>query len=403
MIGSAPVGIASISPPKAAPLHWLRAGFFSAVGVALLGLGLLIIWHVGTAILAIITPFVVAMVLALLLDPLVDKLERRGLSRALGVGVIFGSFLLILIAAGILIVPSLVSQASQLSHDGPAYVKQGQTFINTFLEQHRKIGTIELPKNFQALSTQFSERASQLVQGSAGQVAGLLLGSFHTIIDGFVALIATFYLLMDIDRLKARLFYLAPERARGTLGQYATDVGAVFSNYLRGLLIVCALYGATTIVIFYGLGFVHPEMRRYALLLGVAAGLLFAVPYVGTITTALVAGVVAFVAGGPGFGALTVGLIVILNQVFDHIVTPRVIGGGVGLHPVLTVFALVLGGELFGLPGLLLSVPMAASIQVILFRLFPKLSSPTPEPFLRAQGIRTKAEKHALKEAEEFV
>ncbi|RYX84929.1 AI-2E family transporter [bacterium] len=381
------------------PRDWIRGGFFAAVGVALLGVGILIAWKLGTAILAIVTPFVIALILALLLDPLVDRLQRRGLSRAIGVTLIFGSLLLLLIGIGIIVIPALIAQASQLSHDGPSYVEKGQAFANEFLASHRTIGTIQLPENVQELFSQFSARASQFVQGSAGRVAGLLLVSFTMIIETFVTLIATFYLLMDIDRLRARLYYFAPERARGPIAQYAGDIGAVFSNYLRGLMIVCALYGASTIIIFYSLGFVHAEMRRYALLLGVAAGLLFAVPYVGTIATAVVAGVVALVAGGPQFGAVAVVIIIILNQVYDHIITPRVIGGGVGLHPVITVFALVLGGELFGLAGLLLSVPLAASLQVILFRLFPKLNSPTPESFLQEHGASTPPTKPALEEA----
>ena len=80
-------------------------------------------------------------------------------------------------------------------------------------------------------------------------------------------------------------------------------------------------------------------------------------------------------------------LALVINQVFDNIVTPRVVGGGVGLNPVVAIFALILGARLFGIWGMLLSVPVAASIQVVLFRLFPKLTTPTPASFLRAQGV----------------
>ncbi len=343
--------------------------------------------RLGTAVLAVVTPFALAGVLALLLDPLVDRLELRGLSRMMGVALIFGTFLFLLVALILLVLPSLITQLTQLSHDGPAYVEKGRAFADNFLSHHRKIGSIELPQNVGALSSKFSEKASQFVQNSSGRIAGILLGSVSLIVEGFVVLIATFYLLLDVDRLRARLYYLAPERARGPIAEYSGDVAAVFSSYLRGLMIVCALYGVTTMAIFYAMGFVHEGMRNYALLLGVAAGVLFAVPYVGTISTALVAGLVALVAGGPTFGAVAVGIIIVLNQVFDNVISPRIVGGGVGLHPVLTIFALVLGGELFGLPGLLLSVPVAASLQVILFRLFPKLNSPTPESFLREHGV----------------
>ena len=120
--------------PVIAPLDWLRAGFFAALGVALLALLLLVAWRLSIAVHDIITPFVVAFVVALLLNPLVGRLQRRGLSRAMAVGLIFGSLLLLLVGASILIVPALIAQASQLSKEGPRYVQTGQAFINTFLE-----------------------------------------------------------------------------------------------------------------------------------------------------------------------------------------------------------------------------------------------------------------------------
>jgi predicted PurR-regulated permease PerM len=371
----------------AAAREWLRAGFFAALGVALLALAALVTWRLTRATLAVISPFVFAMVLALLLDPLADRLERRGLGRAAAVGVVFGGFVLLFAGLIALAVPPMIAQASQLAENGPQYVERFRSTVDEWLAGHRRVGSYPLPENFDALVAELSQRASLVVRNSAGRVTAVLIGSVGTLLQTVVTLIVTFYLLLDIDRLRARLFYLLPERTRGPAGQMASDIGEVFSDYLRGLLIVCALYGAVTIVLLYGLGFVQPEMRQYALLVGALAGLLYAVPYVGALVTALITFLVGFAAGGAAFGGIAAGSVVVLNQVFDNVVTPRVVGGGVGLHPVAAVFALVLGGELFGLWGLLLSVPLAASVQVILFRLFPKLTTPTPRAFLRAQGI----------------
>jgi predicted PurR-regulated permease PerM len=389
-------------PRRDAPYLWLRAGFFYALGAALLGLLALVVWRLAAATLAVASPFVIAVVLALLLDPMAERLERRGMNRTVAAALIFGAFLLIFIALGIFIVPALIAQASQLAQDGPQYVERVRGAVNDFLTVHRRVGGYALPENFDALFSQFSDKAAATVRGSAGQVAGFLLGSISTALQVVVALIVTFYLLLDIGRLRARLFYLLPERARGPAGQIAGDIGGVFSDYLRGLSIVCALYGAIAMVLFFGLGFVHPQMRHYALLVGALAGALYAVPYIGALATALVAFLVAFAAGGATFGGVAVGLMLLLNQIFDNVVTPRVVGGGVGLHPVVAVFALVLGGELFSLWGLLLSVPVAASVQVVLFRVFPKLSTPTPPAFLRVQGIRPQdAESATILEGED--
>lgn len=361
-----------------------------------------VVWRLSAATLAVITPFVIATVLALLLDPVTDRLERRGLSRGVAVALVFGTFVLLFVGAGALIVPKLIEQAGLLADNGPQYVDRFRGYVDDFLAGHRRVGGYTLPENFNALFAQLSGRASALVRDSAGIVTGALVGSITTLLQTVVTLIVTFYLLLDIDRLRARLFYLVPERARGLMGQLAQDIGGVFSDYLRGLLIVCTLYGATTVVLLYGLALIRPALASYALLVGALAGVLYAVPYVGALATALITFLVAFAAGGAGFGGIAVGSVVLLNQVFDNVITPRVVGGGVGLHPVAAVFALVLGGELFGLWGLLLSVPIAGSVQVILFRLFPKLTTPTPRPFLRAQGIRSdEAESAKILQGEE--
>ena len=250
-----------------------------------------------------------------------------------------------------------------------------------------------MPKNVDAVTARLTGSGNNALQNSTERVTGFLLGSVTTLLDIVITLIITFYLLLDIDRLRARLFYLAPTRARAPMSQYGRDIGGVFTEYLRGLLIVCALYGVSTMLLFFGMAVPHHELTGYALLMGVVGGLLYTVPYVGPIVTAVVTFLIAASAGGMGFGGLAVFLTLVLNQIFDNIVTPRVVGGGVGLHPVASLFALTLGGTLFGIWGLLLSVPVAASIQVILFRLFPRLTTPTPPAFLRAQGVPMDEEK----------
>ena len=181
------------------------------------------------------------------------------------------------------------------------------------------------------------------------------------------------------------------------------DVMGVFSDYLRGLVIVCALYGAATIGLLYLLSVWHHPLAHYALLVGAAAGILYAIPYLGSTATALVTFLVAFAAAtadhasGLAFGGIAVLATLALNQVFDGVVTPRVVGGGVGLHPILAIFALVIGGELFGIWGMLLSVPLAGSIQAILFRLYPKLTHADPAALPAARRAWRSDEKESAK------
>ena len=147
---------------------------------------------------------------------------------------------------------------------------------------------MKLPANFDQLTQQLSEQASAVVQNASGHVVSFLVGSANVVIQLVLTLIIAFYFLVDIDRLRARLFYLAPGKWRGMMGHIGSDVGGVFSDYLRGLLIVCALYGAATIGLLYLLSIWHHPLANYALLVGAAAGVLYAVPYLGAFSIALV-------------------------------------------------------------------------------------------------------------------
>jgi predicted PurR-regulated permease PerM len=380
------------SPPYATAREWFRSGFFAALGVAVLALLALLLWQFAAGVLAVAAPFVFGLLLALLLDPLADRLERRGMPRLAAVGIVFLGFLLLLVGFFVVIIPALVNEAGQLHDSGTGTIKSLKDTVNQWLNSHKDfhVGDFRIPKKYNSdkISEQLSTQAMTYMENSMGGIQGLLTNTATTIISTIITLIVGFFLLKDIDKLRARLFYLLPERARNPMEQVGRDIGGVFYDYLRGLLIVCTLYGVTTIAMLYGLSFTqgHSALAGYALLVGTLAGVLYAVPYLGAIVTALITFVVAFAAGGFGFGVWAIGLLLLINQVFDNIITPRVVGGGVGLHPVLAIFALIVGADLFHIWGMLLSVPIAASIQVILFRVFPRLAKPTPVNFLRAHN-----------------
>lgn len=381
-----------------APRRYVQAGFYFALGVVLLALLALFTRRFAEATLAVLTPFALGLVLALLLDPLADRLMRlrigrRQVSRTAAAGLVFLVFVLLIVGVAWLTVPALIAQAAALAQNGPTFIDGLRVRINDFLLAHPKIGPVKLPHNFAQITDEASGQVSGVLQKAGGGVMTFLIGSATVVVQTVLALIIGFYLLVDIDRFRARLLFLAPEKWRGMIAQVSGDVGGVFSDYLRGLLIVCALYGVSTIGLLYGLSVFHHSLAQYALLVGAAAGVLYAVPYLGSFTTALVTFIVAFAAAtgdgqsGLAFGGIAVAATLAVNQIFDNIVTPHVVGGGVGLHPVLALFALVIGGELFGITGMLLSVPIAGSIQAILFRVFPRLTKPTPAPFLAAQGV----------------
>jgi predicted PurR-regulated permease PerM len=188
--------------------------------------------------------------------------------------------------------------------------------------------------------------------------------------------IIAFYFLMDIDRMRRKATLLIPESIRPRAMDVLSRVGVVFSGYVRGLLIVCLMYGIVTTIV---LSLLH---LKYGIILGLLAGVLYAVPYLGAMVTMLLVFLVGLATYPHGVSQAiwpTLAMIVLNQLIFDPVITPKIIGKSVGLHPVLSLFALLAGGQLFGLVGMILAVPVAASIQEVVFEFCPQLKA-DPKP-----------------------
>lgn len=270
----------------------------------------------------------------------------------------------------------------------PANVQSGfdrlRIQADTWLTEHRKIGPVTLPANLATLQAQYSDQVSVWVQGFVRNIASTIIGSISILITIVLIPLVTLYVLSDMERLRGRLLFFLPERARVEFVRVSSDVGEVFGNYLRGMATVSAAYGVTNFAVFLILGLLFQQgLAGYAILLGFIAGVLYPVPYIGPSATTLIAGTIAMATGHQLWQVgVIIGVALGINQLFDNIIVPRLVGKSVGLHPLLTLFALLLGGNLFGLWGMLFSVPAAASIQLIMFRLFPRLGAPTPIAYL---------------------
>jgi predicted PurR-regulated permease PerM len=356
-------------------------------GVLLAALAFAVL-QVGGWIVAIVGPFVAALVLALLLDPIVDRLQQRGLPRAGAVAVTFLGVIVAVLTVSALLVPFLVDRIGNLYENGPAYVRQAGERINAYLAQNKHIGPIQLPRSVDEIAGKYAASAEKWVQQGAGRLTTLLMNSVSQMLNTFVTLLIAFYLLMDLDRLRARLMYLLRPAWREPVAHGVEDIRHIFAGFLAKLILLCALYGSCMALLYLILSLFQAGMLGYAVLMGVAGLLLYAVPYVGASSMALGSFGIGWAASGsPLFGLIACVASLALNGIFDNVVYPRLVGGGVGLHPVVAVFALILGGSVFGLPGMILAVPTAASIQTLLYHMFPHLTAPTPREFLLRWGV----------------
>ncbi len=310
---------------------------------------------------AILLPFVVGAVLAYLLDPLANRLTKRGLSRLFAALIILGGFIIVLVALLIVIVPLLVNQLSAFVAHIPAYARQLQSFLNDPSHQwlQRVIGGASgggdwsaadlVNKSVAYLSTVLP---ALLTKGKA------LLSIFSLIV---ITPVVAFYLLCDWNRAINAFDQLIPLRQKETVHGLVREINTAISGYLHGQLLVCVILGA-----YYAAALTLAGLS-FGLLIGVVSGLLTFIPYVGSLTALVISLGIALAQFFPDWShiVMIVGLVLIGQFLEGNVLSPKLVGESVGLHPVWLIFALLAAGYLFGFVGLLLAVPMAAAAGVL--------------------------------------
>jgi predicted PurR-regulated permease PerM len=323
-------------------LRWWGAGF--AVFIVLL-------WLLAGAML----PFVLGAALAYLTDPLADRLERAGLSRILATVVITAGSIGAAVLALILIIPTLIEQVQNAIASAPSYVEWLRGVVSTYMPS--------LSDQDSALRGAMENLRARADDWSVSVLKGLWSGGL-AVID-FIALVVitpvvAFYLLYDWDRMIAGIDDSLPRQHRATIHRLMGELDRVLAGFVRGQLMVCVILGAFYAVALSLIGL------QFGLLIGAFAGLISFIPFVGSILGGLVSIGVAVVQfwDQPGMIAAVAVVFVAGQAVEGNFLTPKLVGGKIGLHPVWLMFALSAFGSLFGFVGLLVAVPAAAGIGV---------------------------------------
>ncbi|MDS4069628.1 MAG: AI-2E family transporter [Candidatus Competibacter sp.] len=310
----------------------------------------------------VLTPFLVAALLAYLGDPLIDRLEARKISRSWAVTLVFGALILGLMLLLLLLIPLSAHQFRGLMQRLPAYIDWFQTSILPWLRD--TLGVNPEMFNLSHLRTQLLSYSQEI-----GDLAGGLLESFRASSAAIFVWLAnlvlipvvTFYLLRDWDLLVAKVRDLLPRRIEPTASKLARESDEVIGAFLRGQFIVM---GALGVIYSVGLAIIGLDS---SLLIGLLAGLVSFVPYLGLITGILVASIAALLQFHSLLSIIPVLIVFGAGQLIsDFLLTPALVGDRIGLHPVAVLFAVLAGGHLFGFFGILLALPVAAVIVVLL-------------------------------------
>jgi predicted PurR-regulated permease PerM len=345
----------AIPRPPAAPRVATRAQrialFAGVAGALLLGL-----WLFSP----ILTPFVLAAVIAYFLDPVAGRLNRIGVPRGLAALLLVLGMVAMALLALLLLYPLLISQVTVLLQRLPSYVLGvGQAMRDALVALSERVPDV------------FDQRLQDLAVGQAGAIISWIGTSLARLVGGGVALfnvftlvtvtpVVAFYLLRDWPRMLLRMDAWLPRRSAATLRQLARDTDRLLSAWLRGQLLCCALLAVYYAAALSAIGL------ELGLTVGLVSGILSFIPYIGSITGMITALGLALAQFGTWNGVLVVLAIFVTGQVIEgYIIYPRLLGDRVELHAVWVIFALFAGGVAFGFLGVLLAVPIAAVAGVI--------------------------------------
>lgn len=321
----------------------------------------------------LLAPFVLALMLAYVLDPVVEALERW-MPRPAGIA----SLALPLLGVGALfvfvLVPAVGRQASELAADVPAYLATVEEWVSELRARLialdiRGLDDRTLPDlreiDAQAVAEYLRERQAEVADRGVDAVLGIGRGIGAAVsAAGYLVMLPllTYYLLRDWNRLAERAGELVPRHRRRVVLDLAAEYDRLLHQYLRGQVLLAICVGTMIGVGFWIVGF------PYALLLGLVAGVLNVVPYLGVVVSVAVALVIALFSGAPLVALLKVAGVYGVEQVVESVLAPKIVGESVGLHPVWVLLAIALFGFFFGFVGLLIAVPVAVLARLAVER-----------------------------------
>jgi predicted PurR-regulated permease PerM len=338
-------------------------------------------WLIAAAVVAlfvyvfsdILLPFVAGLALAYFLDPVADRLQRLGLSRLMATILILLVFVVVLLLALVLLIPVLASQLADFISKLPGYMTQLQSSITSFDPQW-------IEDRFGVDANSLRDGLNSLVNSGVGFIStvfqslwssGLALVSVASLF--VVTPVVAFYMLLDWDRMVSKVDSWIPRQHVETVRQLANEINHSTAGFVRGQGTLCLILG-----VMYAVGLTLTGLN-FAILIGLFAGVISFIPYVGSLVGLVVSIGVALVQFWPDWimVAAVAGVFFVGQFIEGNILQPKLVGKSVGVHPVWLMFALFAAGALFGFVGLLLAVPIAAAIGVLVrFAIGRYLESP---------------------------
>ncbi len=367
-------------PPVHRPLKMksnLDSIILRYVGYALLFLGSAYFLYLARGALPV---FFAAGLIAYAFDPVLKILEKRGYSRVGAVGFVFLVFMLLFMLL-IMMIISGFQQVQQFQGNVKPYIDSAAHLQE---QAHSFVERLPLPENMrmraQSAIDHSVSNGTTWIEGAAVKIVSIVLSSLGEIMINVIVLpIITVMLMLEMDTIRRRAYVLVPVDHRDDVSEIATSINELLGRYVRGQMVICGLFGALCTTSFTILGMAFG--MQYGIALGLIAGIVYIIPYIGMMGIAIAATLTAYLTSSNPMlcAGLALGSCIVFNLFIDYGVSPRVLGKGVGLHPVFVIFALLSGAKVGGIFGMVLAVPVVASLRVVLIYIFPQLTAPLPE------------------------
>jgi predicted PurR-regulated permease PerM len=332
---------------------WRRIAWIaSAIVLALLALWL------ARHIPRTLTIFLIAAFIAFGVQPIARRLERR-LPKPVAISIVFLGLLVVVTIFLVVVVPLTIDQTQLLAANVPGYAATAQSWLIGFensLDQH--FPTLKLPLNGFNIGKVGTAQMTGFVGGTLASIGAIALNTATAFFVAFSAIILSFFFLLNDVQIAEGFTSMFPPRKRETARRLAAEVTELFANYISGQVIVSAITGTVIAIVCAIIGF------KFSLILGILSGVAYAVPIVGM----LIAELIAIPMCAPQGLWMIVWVQVIMfgmARISDNVLVPKIMGQSVGVSPIGAMFAVFAGGELFGIPGLILGIPAAALIKIL--------------------------------------
>ena len=312
----------------------------------------------------IMLPVILSGLLFYLLNPLVDLMEKYKINRVLAISIIFVVIAILLIWGLAVAIPNLQHQVVTFAQNVPRYLEDADKVINDLV-------TKRLPDDFRPqleqvlanFSSQATSWASDISSRAVNWLSALISATSQVIVALIIMPFMLFYLLRDGKGLRDHITQFLPTKFREPVGKILTDVNQQLSNYVRGQITVAVIVAIMFIIFFKIIGL------RYAVTLGISAGVLNLVPYLGSFLAMIPALVLGLIAGPVML--LKVIIVFIVEQTIEgRFVSPLILGSQLNIHPITILFVLLTSGSMFGIWGVLLGIPIYASAKVVISAIF---------------------------------